>query len=94
MNTNNNSTHLEYLEVKRLLTQMATMLNMIIPPKVSVSYIAESTCKSRGYIRQYLLNNFQPEKDFWKEGGKIFVNKEVAITLLSKYNNKNLTLAA
>ena len=94
MNTNNNSTHLEYLEVKRLLTQMATMLNMIIPPKVSVSYIAESTCKSRESIRQYLLNNFQPEKDFWKEGGKIFVNKEVAITLLSKYNNKNLTLAA
>ena len=70
------------------------MLNMIIPPKVSVSYIAESTCKSRESIRQYLLNNFQPEKDFWKEGGKIFVNKEVAITLLSKYNNKNLTLAA
>jgi hypothetical protein len=93
MNTNNN-THLEYLEVKRLLTQMATMLNMIIPPKVSVSYIAESTCKSRESIRQYLLNNFQPEKDFWKEGGKIFVNKEVAITLLSRYNNKNLTLAA
>ncbi len=94
MNTNNHSTHLEYLEVKRLLTQMATMLNMIIPPKVSVSYIAESTCKSRESIRQYLLNNFQPEKDFWKEGGKIFVNKEVAITLLSRYNNKNLTLAA
>ncbi len=94
MNTNNYSTHLEYLEVKRLLTQMATMLNMIIPPKVSVSYIAESTCKSRESIRQYLLNNFQPEKDFWKEGGKIFVNKEVAITLLSRYNNKNLTLAA
>ena len=94
MNTNNNSTHLEYLEVKRLLTQMATMLNMIIPPKISVSYIAESTCKSRESVRQYLLNNFQPEKDFWKEGGKIFVSKEVAITLLSKYNNKNLTLAA
>ena len=88
------NTNLEYLELKRMLTQVATMLNMIIPPKVSVSYIAESTCKSRESIRQYLLNNFQPEKDFWKEGGKIFVNKEVAITLLSKYNNKNLTLAA
>lgn len=88
------NTNLEYLELKKMLTQVATMLNMIIPPKVSVSYIAESTCKSRESIRQYLLNNFQPEKDFWKEGGKIFVNKEVAITLLSKYNNKNLTLAA
>lgn len=88
------NTNLEYLELKKMLTQVATMLNMIIPPKVSVSYIAESTCKSRESIRQYLLNNFQPEKDFWKEGGKIFVNKEVAITLLSRYNNKNLTLAA
>ena len=88
------NTNLEYLELKRMLTQVATMLNMIIPPKISVSYIAESTCKSRESVRQYLLNNFQPEKDFWKEGGKIFVSKEVAITLLSKYNNKNLTLAA
>jgi hypothetical protein len=39
-------------------------------------------------------NNFQPEKDFWKEGGKTFASKEVAITLLSRYNNKNLMLAA
>ena len=34
------NTNLEYLELKRMLTQVATMLNMIIPPKVSVSYIA------------------------------------------------------
>ena len=41
--------------------------------------------------RQYLHNNFEPDKDYWNEGGKTFVSKEVAISILSKANNKNMT---
>lgn len=89
-----NNNQLEYLEVKKMLTTLATMLTMIIPTKVSISYLAESTSKSRQTIRQYLLNNFEPEVDFWNEGGKTFVNKEVAITILQRYNNKKIALAA
>lgn len=94
MTKTNNNNHLEYLEVKKMLTTLATMLTMIIPTKVSISYLAESTSKSRQTIRQYLLNNFEPEVDFWNEGGKTFVNKEVAITILQRYNNKKIALAA
>ncbi len=94
MTKKNNNNHLEYLEVKKMLTTLATMLTMIIPTKVSISYLAESTSKSRQTIRQYLLNNFEPEVDFWNEGGKTFVNKEVAITILQRYNNKKIALAA
>jgi len=90
MNTNNN---LEYLELKNMLGQLATMLNMIIPTKVSVSYLAESTGKSRQGIRQFLINNFEPEKEFWNEGGKTFVSKNVAITILQKSSNTQLLAA-
>lgn len=77
----------EYLEIKSYLTQLATMLNMLIPAKVSVSYLAESTGKSRQSVHQYLMNNFEPEKDFWKEGGKVYVSKEAAISILQRANN-------
>lgn len=86
--------NLEYLEIKKMLTQLATMLNMLIPEKVTISYLAESTCKSRQAIRQFLFNNFEPEKDFWNEGRKTYVAKNVAITILSRANNKKFALAS
>jgi len=89
MTTNKKYTN-EYLEVKGMLSQLATMINMLIPQKVSLSYLAESTNKSRQSVRQLLLYNFEPEKDFWNEGGKIFVNKDTAITILSRANNKKV----
>lgn len=90
MKENNN---LEYLELKRMLGQLATMLNMIIPKKVSVSYLAESTCKTRDGIRKYLLNNYEPEKDFWNEGGKTYVARDVAIVILQKSSNTKMLAA-
>lgn len=81
---------LEYLELKNMLSKLATMMTMLIPEKVSVSYIAESTNKSRQSVRQYLINNFEYEEEFWNEGGKTFVSREVAITLLSRAANKKI----
>ena len=85
--------NLEYLEMKQILGQLVTMIDMIIPTKVSVSYLAESTDKSRQSIRQYLINNFEPDKDFWIEGGKIFVSKQVAISTLGRANTKKMLAA-
>jgi hypothetical protein len=87
MKTKNN---LEYLEMKKILGQLVTMINMIIPTKVSVSYLAESTNRSRQSVRQYLINNFEPEKDFWNEGGKIYVSKDAAISILQRANNTRI----
>jgi len=80
----------EYLEIKSYLTQLATMINMLIPQKVSVSYLADNTGKSRQAIHQYLINNFEPEKDFWREGGKTYVSKDAAISILQKTNTEKL----
>ncbi len=90
MKTLNN---LEYLELKNMLGQMAAMLNMLIPVKVSVSYLAESTNKSRQSVRQFLINNFEPEKDFWNEGGKTYVSKDTAISILSRAKNNQMLAA-
>lgn len=85
-----NNNNLEYLEVKRMLSQLSTMITMLIPAKVSVSYIAESTNKSRQSVRQYLINNFEPDKDFWNDGGKTYVNRDTAIAMLSRSATKAL----
>ena len=90
MNTNNN---LEYLEMKQMLGQLVTMINMIIPQKISVSYLAESTGKNRSSVRKYLINNFEPDKDFWQEGGKTFVSKQAAISILQRANTKKMLVA-
>jgi len=84
----------EYLEIKSYLTQLATMINMLIPTKVSVSYLAETTGKSRQAIHQYLINNFEPEKDFWREGGKTYVSKNAAISIMQRNTNSNMLKAA
>jgi len=85
-----NKENLEYLELKNMLGQLATMINMLIPQKVSVSYLAESTSRSRQSVRQYLLNNFEPDKDFWNEGGKTYVNKETAVSILQRANTNKI----
>ena len=82
MNTLSNTT--EYLEIKGMLSELKRMIKMLIPQKASVSYLAETTGKSRQSIRQLLINNFEPEVDYWHKGGKIFVSQRVAITILTR----------
>jgi len=80
----------EYLEIKGYLTQLVSMLNVLIPEKASVSFLAESTGKSRQAIHQYLMNNYEPEKDFWNEGGKTYVSRDTTISILQRENNKKI----
>jgi len=80
----------EYLEIKSYLSQLVSMFNMLIPEKASVSFLAESTGKSRQAIHQYLMNNYEPEKDFWNEGGKTYVSRNTLINILQRENNKKM----
>jgi len=93
MKTNKNNKNLEYLELKGMLGQLVTMIDMLIPQKVSVSYLAESTAKSRQAIRQFLINNFEPDVDFWNEGGKTYVSKTAAISILERANTQKMQAA-
>ena len=73
----------EYLEIKKLLLEQKAILETLFPNKVSISFIKERTGLTRQGIRQKLINNFEPEVDFWQEGGKIFMSKSVALQLLN-----------
>ena len=71
----------QLLEIKQLLKEQQSFINLLLPKKVSISYLVDKTGKSRQSIREYLINNFEPEEDFWKEGAKIYMSRETAITI-------------
>ena len=73
----------DYSEIKKLLLEQKAILETLFPNKVSISFIKERTGLTRQGIRQKLINNFEPEVDFWQEGGKIFMSKSVALQLLN-----------
>ncbi len=73
----------DYYEIKKLLLEQKAILETLFPNKVSISFIKERTGLTRQGIRQKLINNFEPEVDFWQEGGKIFMSKNVALQLLN-----------
>ena len=72
----------EYFEIKKLLLEQKAILETLFPNKVSISFIKERTGLTRQGIRQKLINNFEPEVDFWQEDGKTFMSKNVAFQLL------------
>ena len=71
----------QLLEIKQILLQQQSFINLLLPKKVSISYLVDKTGKTRQSIRDYLINNFEPEEDFWKEGAKIYMSRETAITI-------------
>jgi hypothetical protein len=78
-------------EIKSLLIQQANkieennaLLEMVVPKKVSLSYLVECTGKTRQAMREFIMNNYNPTSDFWKEGGKIFVSRNVATAVLKR----------
>lgn len=73
----------DYYEIKKLLLEQKAILETLFPNKVSISFIKERTGLTRQGIRQKLINNFEPEVDFWQEGGKIFMSKSVALQVLN-----------
>ena len=71
----------QLLEIKQILLQQQSFINLLLPKKVSISYLVDKTGKTRQSIREYLINNFEPEEDFWKEGAKIYMSRETAIII-------------
>lgn len=74
-----------FLELKSNILEIKSMLNLFLPSKMTLSFIADTTGKSRQTITQYLQNNFELKVDFWKENGKIYVSQATAFKLLRRY---------
>jgi len=74
----------EIENIKNMLVEQQKLMSMLFPDKVDISFISAKTGVSRQSIRKNLLNNFEPEVDFWKENARIYMSRETAITILSR----------
>lgn len=75
----------EIAELKHLILEMKTKLDLFVSPgDIPISHIAKRTGKTRQAVREYLVNHYEPGKDFFKKNGKICVSEEVAIQLLQR----------
>lgn len=72
------------IEQSKKMDEQYALLEIFIPKKVSLSYLVENTGKSRQALREYVINNFDYKTDFWKEGNKIFVSRNVATAILKR----------
>ena len=71
--------------IKQELKEVKAMLRMLIPKgDVPLSEIAKKTGVSRQAVRDYVTKHFEPDRDFYKKSGKLFVSEEVAIQLLQR----------
>lgn len=84
MSMNSTPSGAEYLDLLRMFLELKGMIKLLIPRKASVSYLAESTGKTNEAVRQFLINNYEMDRDFWKEGGKIMVSQETAVAILMR----------
>lgn len=76
------------LQNQELLLKILTKiekLEFLIPSEFSLSDLANSCNKENNTVRKYILANYEPEKDFYKKGGKIYVGKEVAFDVRKHY---------
>ena len=75
-------------EIKNLLLEQNDMLKIFTPNEVSLSHICILTGKSRQTVRDYLINNFEPEVHFFKKNGRIILTRDTAVQIIRTYNAK------
>ena len=85
--------NLEELETRKLLNQLVTMMALLIPEKFSISYLSDSTGKSRQALIKYLQRHHEEGVEWHKEGKKIYVNKDLGIKILQEHKVQELMAA-
>lgn len=60
-------------------------IKSLVPDELSLSEVARLVQKPNNTIRKYLIANFEPENDFKKIDGKIYVKQGVVLRLKDHY---------
>jgi hypothetical protein len=60
-------------------------LKSLIPAELSLSELSNITEKSPNTLRKYVIANFEPEEDYKKKGGKIYVKQDVVLRIRRHY---------
>jgi len=59
------------------------ILKLLSPKQYTIGRISEITGKSRQAIREWLINNAEPDLGFTQKNGKILVSEEVALEYIN-----------
>ena len=71
-------------EMKELKRNQEFIIKLLSPKEYTVSKIAEITGKTRQAVRDWIINNAEPDVGFFKKDGKIIVSEEVALHYINE----------
>lgn len=75
-------------EAKELLLDIRNKLELLeffIPKEISLSELSRLLGKANKTVYRYMRDNFEPEVDYKKKGGKILVGKDTALCIRRHY---------
>lgn len=73
---------------KNLLLEIRNKLDelmFLIPSRIPLHNLADQLGQKYNTVYAYVTRNYEPEADFYKVGGKIYVVKDVALCVRKKY---------
>ncbi len=65
-------------------------LELLLPQELSLSEVSNLTGKSANTLRKYLISNFEPEAEYQKKGGKLYVRQDAALHIRNYYLSKSI----
>jgi len=71
----------EFIELKR---NQELIISLLKPKEWTLSRVAEMSGRTTQAVRDWLLNNAEPDIDFYKKNGKIIVSEKVALDYITK----------
>jgi len=71
----------------KILNEIDT-LKILLPAELSLSEISNLTGKSTNTLRKYVIANFEPEAEYKKKGGKIYVKQNIVLRIRKYYAKK------
>lgn len=77
-------------DIDILIAKVDTLLEKFsyFPKFISLSTLSEDMGISNQTLRNYLLANFEVETDFYKKGGRIFLNSGIVPMIKEHYEKK------
>jgi predicted transcriptional regulator len=70
-------------DMKEIKQDQKLILKLLSPKNYTIGKVADITGKSRQAVRDWLTNNAEPEVDFFKKDGKIFISEKVALEYIN-----------
>ena len=80
----------DFYEIKKLILEQRDKLEkleLLIPEEFEISFVVAKTGLTRQGIRKRLINKFEPDVDFCKKRGKIYLSQKVALQIINMRSN-------